>query len=111
MGDVSIQTAATRLGVSTETIRRRLRNGLLKGRQETTPQGFVWLVEVADDLPGQEEHADAYADLRDMVATLKEELVSKNTQMQELHVLLQQQAKALPSPDEKKTAWWRLWRW
>ncbi len=57
-----------------------------------------------NDLPGREEHVDAYADLRDMVATLKEELVSKNTQIQELHVLLQQQAKALPSPSENKTA-------
>ena len=71
----------------------------LKGRQDPTPQGFVWTVEVPDDLPGEGEHGDGFADLRDMVATLKEELASKNTQIQELHVLLQQQARALPSPD------------
>ena len=110
MGDVSIQEAAMRLGVSTETIRRRLHKRVLKGRQETTPQGFVWTVELPEDLQGQPEHGDPYADLREMVATLKEELASKNSQIEQLHVLLQQQARALPSPNEKNTAWWQFWR-
>ena len=48
--------------------------------------GFIWcafwiLAGLTDDLPWKKEPSDTYADHRDMVATLKEELVSKNTQM------------------------------
>ena len=34
--------AARELGVSTDTLRRRLRKGQLVGEQRPTPQGFVW---------------------------------------------------------------------
>lgn len=43
---VSIRAAAQRLGVSPDAIRRRLRSGQLRGKQEPTPQGHVWLVDV-----------------------------------------------------------------
>lgn len=43
---VSIQDAAQRLGVSPDTIRRRVRSGELEGQQEKTAQGFVWRVKV-----------------------------------------------------------------
>ena len=43
---VSITQAAERIGVSPDTIRRRLKRGELKGRQERTAQGFVWQIEV-----------------------------------------------------------------
>ena len=49
MALVSVIEAAQYLGVSTHTIKRRLKKGELKGEQRATPQGFVWLVEVADD--------------------------------------------------------------
>jgi len=48
--------------------------------------------------------------LRDEVRTLREELGSKNEQIRELHVLLQQQALALPAPKENRQSWWRFWR-
>src|SRR5215212_5855918 len=41
---VSIQEAAARLGVSVDTVRRRLKRGELTGEREPTPQGFVWRV-------------------------------------------------------------------
>ena len=41
--------------------------------------------------------------------TLREELARKNTQIEQLHVLLQQQAVALPAPRENRRSWWRLW--
>jgi len=62
------------------------------------------------DLLGQEDHRGDRTVLWETVATPKEELASKNNQIGQLHVLLQQQAKALPSPDEKRTAWWQFWR-
>ena len=40
--------AARELGVSTDTLRRRLRKGQLVGEQRPTPQGFVWWVCLSD---------------------------------------------------------------
>jgi len=43
---VSIKAAAEWLGVSPDTVRRRLKRGELPGRHERTAQGFVWQIEV-----------------------------------------------------------------
>jgi len=40
--------AAAKLGISTDTARRRLRKGQLAGEQRPTPQGFTWWVRVGD---------------------------------------------------------------
>jgi len=42
--------AAERLGVPINTIRQRLRRGELKGRHQLTPQGFIWLIEVPEQV-------------------------------------------------------------
>ena len=47
MERVPIKEAAKRLGVSADTIKRRLKTGELVGHQKSTAPGFVWLVEVA----------------------------------------------------------------
>lgn len=44
---LSIDDAARALGVSRPTVRRRLRNGVLKGSQVVTPHGRKWLVELS----------------------------------------------------------------
>ena len=46
MALVPMGEAAQRLGVSVDTIRRRLRKGELQGQHRPTPQGFIWLVHV-----------------------------------------------------------------
>jgi hypothetical protein len=38
------------------------------------------------------------------------ELVSKNKQIEQLHILLQQAQAALPAPRENRPWWQRLWR-
>ncbi len=43
---VPIKEAAERLGVSADTIKRRVKAGELVGHKKPTAQGFVWLVEV-----------------------------------------------------------------
>jgi len=48
---VTIAEAAQRLGVSADTIQRRMRRGELVGVKEPTPQGFRWLVELPEDTP------------------------------------------------------------
>ena len=57
----------------------------------------------------EEHHAEDCAGLRELVDTLKEELARRNTQMEQLHVLLQQAQAALPVPKENRRSWWRLW--
>jgi hypothetical protein len=45
---VPIRDAAQRLGISTDTVRRRLKSGELNGERQETPQGFIWLVELPE---------------------------------------------------------------
>jgi len=115
MALVSIKETAQRLGVAETTVRRRIRNGEVHARQVSRPQGFVWMVELPDEVRSEsngaqpeEHHTEDCAGLRELVETLKEELARKNTQIEQLHVLLQQQAVALPAPRENRP-WWRLW--
>jgi hypothetical protein len=41
---LTIKEAAERLGISADTVRRRLKRGELAGEQHPTAQGFTWLV-------------------------------------------------------------------
>jgi predicted site-specific integrase-resolvase len=128
MGEISIQEAATRLGVSVETIRRRVHKGVLKSRQVPTPQGFVWMVELPNEEPQREIPAEESEPLHELVAVLKaqleqkdhqleiqaaahqEQLEAKDRQIEQLHVLLQQAQAALPAPRDHRSWWQRLWR-
>jgi predicted DNA-binding transcriptional regulator YafY len=48
--ELTIRDAAERLGVSSDTIRRRLKAGELDGRQEPQgKQGYRWIVQLPDD--------------------------------------------------------------
>ncbi len=49
MALVKMGEAAQQMGVSVDTVRRRLRRGELQGHHQPTPQGFIWLIE----FPGQ----------------------------------------------------------
>jgi hypothetical protein len=135
MAMVSVIEAAQILGVSTHTVKRRLKKGELKGEQQATPQGFVWLVEVADDpvelesavadgsratptaTPEWTSHYEEVIELlksdleaRDkQIGFLKEEMESRRREVQELHVLLQQAQAALPEPRDNRS-WWRFWQ-
>ena len=87
---VSIQGAAERLGVSADTVRRRLKRGELIGDREETPQGFVWRVElpIAESVPGsaQGTAADAIelAQLRERVAGLERLIDELATRREEI---------------------------
>jgi hypothetical protein len=45
---VTVPEAAVRLGISPQTVKRRLKSGKLRGRQEATAQGFNWRVDIPD---------------------------------------------------------------
>ena len=129
---VSIGQAVRRLGVSEVTIRRRLRKGELHGHKRQTPQGYVWMVELPDDVAennkdgsnregeslselvaalrsqveGQQELVDS---LQAQVKAQQEELTAKNKQIEQLHVLVQQAQAALPAAGDNRSWWHKLW--
>ena len=110
--ELPVAEAARHLGLSTRTIRRKLHDGELSGRQLSTPQGFVWMVELADEQGSSDGEVVALRELvdvlKDEVSTLKGELTERGQEMQQLHVLLQQAQAALPAPKENRP-WWRFW--
>ncbi len=125
---VPIREAAGRLGVSPDTIRRRLKSGELTGQKEQIPQGFTWLVEVpftieppprpdASPEPSPAPAADLAPDqptapaaevrrLEQLVEVLQTELEARRREVEQLHIVLSQQARALalPAPHEAPPA-------
>jgi len=108
---VSIGEAARRLGVSTDTIRRRIGKGELLAHKEPTPQGYRWEIDLQPNdqpLNGQEGNNEALVTaLMAQVQTQAEELDARRREVQELHVLLQTAQAALTAPERR--AWWKLW--
>jgi hypothetical protein len=126
MPQATMVEAAVILGVSPDTVKRRLQRGELKGHQEETPQGFRWIIELPDnsgpsnhssaapaDTPvtaGTEETLRELVDvLKDEVSELRQQLEAKDKQIEQLHVLLQQARAALPAPRDHRS-WWRFWQ-
>lgn len=121
---VTKREAARCLGVSIDTIERRLKRGELRGHKEHRPHGLTWLVELPEDTvtPGTNgavPPADASGnppagapggslDLGELVGVLQEQLSAKDNQIRELHVLLQQAQeqvnRMLPAPQTRR--WW-----
>jgi len=108
---VSVQEAARRLGISVDTVRRRIGKGQLTARQEPTAQGFRWEVELQPNdqpLNGHESSIDALVTtLQAQVLAQAEELDARRREVQELHVLLQTAQAALTPPERRP--WWRWW--
>ncbi len=92
---VALRDAATILGVSTDTVKRRMQRGELERRRETIPQGFRWLVRVdpviseamgsseSDETPAQEVAVPSTSP--DVVAALLHELEVRNQEIARLH--------------------------
>ncbi len=49
---VTKKEAARRLGVSLDTVERRLHKGELEGHKEPRPQGYIWLIEMPEEQGG-----------------------------------------------------------
>lgn len=107
MPDVTISEAAERLGISREAVRSRLRRGLIEGHKRADG---VWIVTVPDrsapvvnDQTGPVGDSTLVATLNTVldsltqqlaekdrqIAAAQEQLHEKDTQIRELHVLLQ----------------------
>ena len=123
-----IREASEVLGVSPDTIRRRLRNGALDGRQEEAPPRR-WLVDVpthaqAPPTPGPSPGAPTAAEvdqrandlqrenelLRSQLTTLHDTLRHERTEGAKITTTLEQLTRALPAPaadDDGRRPWWR----
>jgi hypothetical protein len=121
---LSMKDAAERLGVSVDTIRRRLKKGDLVGEKEPTPQGFEWRIILppkesdATEPQGEPETASHAGDaielelLRERIDELKQERDDWKEQAQrsaeaerELRILLRQaQELALPEKATRQDA-------
>jgi len=109
--ELTITAAAEHLQVSTATVKRRLRNGTLKGRQIPRPQGYTWLIEVDQDqdnhplTTGSSEGVNAPVQEITMIAWLQEELTARRREVAELHQLLAQQT----ALNAGRRPWWKFW--
>ena len=124
MQEVTIAEAAKCLGMSIDSIRRRIAKNELKARKVPSPHGEIYLVELPDDAvptpdtaatEEKEDNTVAIEAMRKTISILETELESRRREVQELHVLLQQAQKQLPpgkTEDAKeetpvKISWWR----
>ena len=125
MARLSIPEAVHTLGLSQDTIRKRLRSGDLQGQKVKGAGGFRWEVFVDDDLtvnsvnmapftndPGKGDTNDAQdggalvVELKARVNNLEEQLAIRAGEISELHRLLAQTAlNAAPG-----RPWWAFWR-
>ena len=73
--ELSVIDAAYSLGVSVDTVRRRLRKGELTGRKNPRPQGFVWTVSIGEKTrpSGQPDKGDLMTALRKGIEVREQE--------------------------------------
>lgn len=129
---VDLATAAARLGLTVETIRKRLQRGKIKGFKGADGAWRVTLDRVdskqdrlgqtagqEQDKPGQrqDKHTQAHDDLVDQLrsenAFLRSQLQARDEEIRRVHVLLQgeqQQVRALTDQREQVRPWWRFWK-
>ena len=122
MQEVTIAEAAKCLGMSIDSIRRRIAKEELKARKVPSPHGEIYLVEIPDDAvptkevaEEKEENTVALEAMRKTISVLETELDARRREVQELHVLLQQAQKQLPPGKTENTtqetpakvSWWR----
>lgn len=122
MAELTINEAAQALGVSSETIRRRIARGELRARKVPTDHGEMYMITLPDEnaaaapAPGPAGSAGSgpageIEALRKTIAILEEELAARRREVQELHILIQQaQTAALPAArqrDQDRRPWWR----
>ena len=112
---VSVREAADILGVSQDTVKRKLKAGTLPGRKETGEKGERWLVELPDDATAtlrQDQDSALGAALQQVIDVLSrerdelwQEVASRRREVEELHILLQrsqEQVRALAPPQQSR---------
>ena len=117
MARLSIPEAMHTLGLSQDTIRKRLRSGDLQGQKVKGAGGFRWEVFIDDDptvkgVTQDGNHANNANDgalvdqMQARIDSLETQLTTRAGEIDQLHRLLAQTAlNAAPS-----RPWWKFWR-
>ena len=122
MQKVGIAEAAAHLGLSQDTVRRRLRAGELPGEKVKAAGGFKWMVNVegttvfgdpkysgsqpTSPTEGNTDDNALVELLKERLAAQDNELDARRQEIRELHQLLA--ARALS--DGRGKPWWMFWR-
>jgi len=101
-GTLSIAQAASHLGISTDTVRRRLKDGSIEGELK----GGRWVITLpADTTEHLSPDGDLVAALQRHIGDLEHALSEKDRQISELHAILTRATTpALPEPAR---TWWK----
>jgi hypothetical protein len=118
---LDIADAAARLGLSTETVRKRLQRGKLKGFKGADGAWRVVLPE-PDQAAGQSQdskpdaipdsspdsHGPLVAALKDEITFLRSQLQARDEEIRRAHVLIQQaQKQPMPLLPGERLPWWK----
>jgi len=116
MTSVGIAEASHILGLSQDTVRKRVRSGEISATKERAAGGFRWMVTVPETSNnGDSKQSSAKSPigdsnlveiLKDQVHDLRDQLTVQNQQVNRLTQLLA--AKALN--DGHRTSWWTFWK-
>jgi len=110
---VDISTAAARMGITPEAVRKRISRGTLRatkqdGRWYVTPEAKKGHHHLDAGQDTTHHVQDGRPDDKDrLIQMLTEEIEARRREVQELHVLLQTAQAALTAPKDRP--WWRWW--
>jgi CO/xanthine dehydrogenase Mo-binding subunit len=89
MQEVTIAEAAKRLGMSIDSIRRRIAKEELKARKVPSPHGEIYMIELPDDIAAapaedkeKEENPVALEAMRKTIAIFENELEARRRELQ-----------------------------
>jgi len=108
LAKVGIAEAARTLGISQDTVRKRLRAGELGGERVKGPGGFRWVLDLdglEPEAPSNHTSPELVKVLSEQVLDLRAQLDARTREISELHQLLA--ARSLNSGRDRP--WWKLW--
>ncbi len=131
MSRIKIKQAAEILGVSEKTIRRRIAKGQIQATKGKTPQGFIYLIDVNDDIPSESQNSinlknadndnnppqnildlellKKQFELKDQqIESQKNQIESQISQINELYKIIPKLESDI-SKISNKSRWWKFW--
>ena len=131
MSRIKINQAAEILGVSEKTVRRRIAKGQIQATKGKTPQGFIYLIDINDDISPtsqtptklKNEGSDSNPpqnildlellkkqfDLKDQqIESQKMQIESQISQINELYKIIPKLESDI-SAIYDKSRWWKFW--
>tara|TARA_Y100001960_G_scaffold46902_3_gene47358 strand:+ start:6692 stop:7093 length:402 start_codon:yes stop_codon:yes gene_type:complete len=128
---IKIKQAAEILGVSEKTIRRRISKGQIQATKGKTPQGFIYLIDVNDDINSTSHDSTKFKnkanesnppnnvldmellkkqfDLKDQqIESQKTQIESQMNQINELYKIIPKLESDINKISDR-SPWWKFW--